>query len=86
MGRPARTGRALLVVAAGFLALDGILLILAGLWSGRRVLLVWGGLLLLLGLAVAASWRWYRARLDDIADAQASLRREREALRDLIRR
>ncbi len=42
----------------GFLALDGALLLMAGMWTGRVGLVVWG-LVFALG-AVAVFWYWRR--------------------------
>lgn len=73
-------------MAVGFLLLDGVLFVLAGLWSGARILLVWG---LLFGVAaglVALAWRAQRRRLAAISAARRSLQSEAESLRGLAGR
>ena len=66
-------GRVITVVAVGFLALDGALLLLAGAWSGRVGLAVWGVLFLVGALLVVLSWRRHVRRLAELrADLEAS--------------
>jgi hypothetical protein len=72
----------LTLLAAGFLALDAVLLVLAAVWSSRPILAVWGAM-----LGVGAAWvvvlrRRYLVRLDELAQARESLKRE---LGDLAR-
>lgn len=75
----------LTVFAAGFLALDGILLVLAGVWSHRPALLVWGVIFFLATGAVVAYWRYHVRRMAALqleVDARAvELRRMAEELR-----
>jgi membrane protein implicated in regulation of membrane protease activity len=50
----------------GFLALDGALLIMAGMWTGRPALLVWGAVFGLGAVAVFWYWRRYLRQLREI--------------------
>ncbi len=66
-------GRVITVVAVGFLALDGALLLLAGAWSGRLGLGVWGGVFLVGAVVVVVFWRRHVRRLAELrADLEAS--------------
>ena len=53
----------------GFLALDGILLFLAGLWSGVTGLFIWGGLFGMVAVAVVFSWRRYQRQITELNEA-----------------
>lgn len=79
-------GRALTYLAVGFLLLDGVLLGLAGLWSGRPGLLA--GAVACAGLAagVVLLWRRQRRLLAEMAEAREAVRTEARALRELLRR
>lgn len=85
MTRPA-SGRWAVVFAAGILFLDGVLLILAGAWTSRVGLIVFGGVLLGAGVGVILLWRRWRRTLRSLDDARGALRRERDALRSLLER
>jgi hypothetical protein len=71
-----RSSRTLTVFAAGFLALDGILLMLAGLWSDRLSLLVWGIACTAAAVGVYASWRRHLRRLAELDAAYEDRRAE----------
>ncbi|MFI5211043.1 MAG: hypothetical protein ACHQ2E_11405 [Gemmatimonadales bacterium] len=81
----AQSGRTLTILAAGFLALDGLLLGLSGWWV--RSLPRMGAGMALLGAAgvVMHFWKKQRARLEEIADARAALKAEASHLRELLR-
>ena len=80
-----QSGRTLTILAAGFLALDGLLLGLSGLWE--RSLVRMGVALALLAAAgvVLLFWKRHRRRLEEIASARDALRAEASDLRDLLR-
>ncbi len=50
----------------GFLALDGALLFLAGMWSGRVGLVLWGVGFALGAVAVLLYWRRYLRQLREL--------------------
>jgi hypothetical protein len=75
----------LTIVAVGALTLDGVLLLLAGLWSRRPILLVLGAVLLALAIGVHLLWRRQVRVLAEIAQARAEMRAEVQALQGLIR-
>lgn len=68
----ARGGRALTILAAGFLALDAVLLFLAGAWTGRRELSLWGVVFAAATVAVALLWKRYLRNLLDLDEARAA--------------
>jgi hypothetical protein len=84
---PVRAG---VVAAVGFLALDGVLLVLAGVWADRPVLVMWGVVFgVLTGLPVIL-WRRYLKHLDEVRTARHAMAddiaRLSEALRSQPRR
>jgi hypothetical protein len=84
MGAPVR-GRTLTTLAVGCIALDGVLLLIAGIWSRRVGLLVGGGACLAVGLVVVLLWRRYQRAIGEIAQARRDAAREALALGDLLR-
>jgi hypothetical protein len=78
--------RSLTLVAAGFLALDGVALLGLGIWSGRRGFLAVGVVLCLFAALVLVYWRRHLRRLDEIAEARRDLRDETQKMRRLLRR
>ena len=80
MGRR-RSNRALAILAAGFLALDAVLLVLAGVWLDRWVLIAWGIVFGAGAFGVVWWWRRYLRHLVDLHEARASLFGEIEGLR-----
>jgi membrane protein implicated in regulation of membrane protease activity len=78
--------RSLTLVAVGFLAFDGAALAALGWWSGNRMLLVIGAVLLASSGLVLLYWRRHVRRLDEIDDARRELRDEAEELRRLLGR
>ena len=65
-----------MIFAAGFLLLDAVLLVLAGVWMARVALIVWGGVFAIGAAWVVVLWRRYLVRLSELDDARAALRRE----------
>ncbi len=78
--------RPLTLLAFGFLAIDAVLLTLAGLWSDRVVLVVLGVVFAVAALAVLLYWRAHKKQIEEIAKARDDLRAEAEALRKLIKK
>ncbi len=78
-------GRALTLFAVGVLVLDGVLLLLIGLWSHTLWAGISGSLCLLLAGGVLLLWRRHRRSLAEVAAARQELRDEARALRDLLR-
>lgn len=79
-----RVSRVLTIVAAAVLAFDGTALAALGWWSGR-VLLVLVGLICFVSAAlVMLYWRWYRRRLDDIAQLRKGVSEETRELRRFL--
>ncbi|HSE47425.1 MAG TPA: hypothetical protein VLA89_19175 [Gemmatimonadales bacterium] len=85
MARPARRGRVLTIVAVGVLSLDGVLLLLAGLWSHHPILLPLGSVLLVLAVGVYLLWRRQVRMLEEIAQARAEVRAEVQAMQGMLR-
>ena len=79
-------GRALTWLAVGFLCLDGVLLLLAGMWSSRGGLLLGGGACLAGAGAVLWLWRRQQRALADLREARLALQEEARSLRALLRR
>jgi membrane protein implicated in regulation of membrane protease activity len=77
--------RWLTLLAAGFLAFDGAVLIALGLWSGRALPTAVGILLFLSSGVVLLVWRRHLRRLDEIAQARQELRDEAEELRRVLK-
>lgn len=71
-----RSGRALLIFAAGFLLLDAVLLALAGVWLARPAFLVWSVVFAAGAVGVTLLWRRHLVRLGELDEARAALRRE----------
>jgi membrane protein implicated in regulation of membrane protease activity len=77
--------RALMVAAVGLLGLDAVLLILAGAWLHRAVLVVWGVALAALAVLPAVSWRRYVRQMDEVHGARHAMARELRHLRRTLR-
>ncbi|GBD31270.1 MAG: hypothetical protein KatS3mg081_0972 [Gemmatimonadales bacterium] len=73
--------RAGLVAAVGFLLLDAVLLVLAGWWSGRAGLVVWGAVFFLGAVGVVVVWRRYLAHLGELEAARRAARKEVDRMR-----
>lgn len=85
MARPARRGRVLTIIAVGGLTLDGVLLLLAGLWSHRPILLALGAVMLLFAVGTYFLWRRQVRVLEEIAQARAEVRAEVQAIQGILR-
>jgi len=77
-------GRSITIVAIGALALDGILLLLAGLQTHRTSLVVIGGGCLVAGVLVWLYWRRHRRLIQELKQERAALGREAEELRRML--
>jgi Tfp pilus assembly protein PilO len=84
--RPSSASRPLTLLAFGFLAIDAILLMLAGLWSDRVVLVILGVVFAVAAIGVLLYWRAHQRQLEEIAKARADLKAEAEAMRELIKK
>jgi membrane protein implicated in regulation of membrane protease activity len=78
--------RTLTVIAAAVLAFDGAALIAMGWWGGRLMLALVGLVFFLSSGLVLLYWRWYRRRLDDIAESRRSLSEDARQIRQLLGR
>jgi hypothetical protein len=77
--------RTLTVIAAAVLAFDGAALALFGWWSRRAVLGLIGAAFFISSGLLLVSWRWYRRRLDDIAQSRRALSDEAREMQRLLR-
>ncbi len=68
--------RAGVVVAAGFLMLDGVLLLWAGASSGRPGLIAWGAVLGLLAALPVLLWRRYLRHMHEVRAARRAMAQE----------
>ncbi|MCH6547813.1 MAG: hypothetical protein IH798_05140 [Gemmatimonadetes bacterium] len=64
------------MLAVGFLALDGALLLMAGIWLRRIGLVAWGVVFALGAVAVFFYWRRYQQHLREINEGLESRFRE----------
>jgi hypothetical protein len=78
--------RTLTVVAAAVLAFDGAALTLMGWWGGRLMLALMGIVFFVSSGLVLLYWRWYRRRLEDIAESRRALSEEARQMRQLFGR
>ncbi len=69
--------RALTTFTVGFLTLDGLLFAFAERFMAAAVCAVAAGLVIL-------GWRRYRRIMAELADARREMKREAEAIRDLL--
>jgi hypothetical protein len=78
-------GKALTVLAVGCLLLDGVLLLLAGIW-GRRAGPLAGGIFCLCAAGgVALLWRRHQRAVTELDEARRAVQAEIQALRALVR-
>ena len=77
-------GRALATFAVGFLALDAVLLVFAGVATGRRLPLVAAAACAVAAAFVVIAWRRYRRVLAELQQARRAMRAEVESIRDLL--
>lgn len=73
------------IIAVGFFFLDGVLLLLAGLWSRALVPVVSGVLCLMAAGGVWLYWLHHRRQVAELAAARRAVKAEVEALRHLVR-
>ena len=71
-------------VAVGFLILDGVLLVYAGLAMWRPWLIAVGALCGLGAVFVLAAWRRYRRTLEELHNARQEMKQEVESIRELL--
>ena len=76
--------RALTTAAVGFLLLDAALFALAAIAFRRPLLLLPAAVCAAAGGAVVLAWRRYRRTLLELEEARREMRREVEALRQLL--
>jgi Flp pilus assembly protein TadB len=76
--------RALTTAAVGFLLLDAVLFALAAITFHRLLLLLPAAVCAAAGGFVVLAWRRYRRTLVELEDARREMKREVEALRDLL--
>lgn len=81
MIRPRRT---LTTLAVGFLLLDAVLLLYAGLSTGRVRFYVGAALCAAAAVLVVAAWRRYRRTLAELDRARREMRAEIEGIRELL--
>ena len=81
MKPPSRT---LTTAAVGFLLLDAVLFALAALTFNRPLLLIPAAICAVAGGVVVVAWRRYRRTLLELEDARRDMKREVEALRELL--
>ncbi|MGH7674308.1 MAG: hypothetical protein ACREMV_03470 [Gemmatimonadales bacterium] len=87
MTRLSRAGRTLTTGAVGFLLLDAVLLIYAGLALDRTLLIVLGGVFAIAAaVVVTIAWPRYRRRLDELERARRDMRAEVQSIRDLLQK
>jgi hypothetical protein len=79
-----RLSRVLTIVAAAVLAFDGTALAALGWWSGRVLLMLVGLICFVSAGLVLLYWRWYRRRLEDIAQLRRGVSEESRELRRLL--
>jgi hypothetical protein len=77
-------GRIGTLLAVGFLILDGVLLMVAGLWGRSPGPAVGGVACLLVAGLVQILWRRHRRAVAELAEARQGLREEARALRGLL--
>jgi hypothetical protein len=76
--------RLLTLVAASVLAFDGAALAGFGWWTGRTLLTLFGVLCFLSSGLVLLYWRWYRRRVDDIAEMRRGLADDSREMRRFL--
>ena len=77
--------RALVVAAVGLLALDAVLLVLAGVWLRRAGLVAWGVVLGMLAAAPIVLWRRYVRQMDEVDGARHAMAQELRHLQQTLR-
>ena len=77
-------GRTLTTAAIGFLLLDAVLLVIAGLWAKRIALLLGAVACALMAVVVVVAWRRYRRAMEEVRAARRAMMSEVESIRDLL--
>jgi membrane protein implicated in regulation of membrane protease activity len=77
--------RALVVAAVGFLGLDAVLLLLAGIWLDRAVLVFWGLVLAVLAGVPIVLWRRYLRQMRDVRQERQAMVQEIRQLQSQLR-
>jgi len=77
-------GRALATFAVGFLALDAVLLVFAGVATGNPLPLFAAAACALAAALVVVAWRRYRRVLAELLEARRAMRAEVDSIRDLL--
>lgn len=85
MRPPEASVRAGVVAGVGFLSLDAVLLVLAGVWTHRLTLVFWGVFFAGLAAVPVVLWRRYRGRLDDVRSARRAVAQELRQLQSTRR-
>lgn len=85
MRRERKAGLTITIIAGGFLALDGVLLLVAGSWSGSVGLSLLGTIFLAGAASMVLVWRRYQRKLEELNQARAAMRQEFDLLRDQVR-
>jgi uncharacterized membrane protein YqjE len=80
---PIRRKGTMTLLAVGLLALDGLLLLVAGSWQRSWVTAMAGVALLAIAAAVMVYWRRYQMTMREIEQAKEALRSEVAELRRL---
>lgn len=86
MASEPRSIRPLVIIAAGFFTLDGVLLVVAWFWAHRPAMLVGAVFCFLAAWAAVILGRRYQRILTNLDDARADLRREVERMRNDLHR
>ena len=76
--------RTLTTAAVGFLLLDAVLFAFAALTFNRLLLLIPAAICAAAGGLVVVAWRRYRRTLLELEEARREMKREVEALRELL--
>jgi len=76
--------RTLTTAAVGFLLLDAVLFAFAALTFNRPLLLIPAVICAIGGALVVVAWRRYRRTLLELEEARRDMKREVEALRELL--
>ena len=79
-------GRTVTLFAVGLLALDGVMLLVAGAVTGSWGPIAGGLVCLLAAGLVAAFWRSHRRRIADLREARREVQAEVRALQALVTR
>jgi hypothetical protein len=70
--------------AVGFLILDGVLLLAAGVWGHQPAALTGGGVCLVAAGGVVWLWRRHQRAVAELAEARREVQEEAQALRALL--